>query len=366
MPDSIPGTTAISSLEDAHGGLSYCGYRLQDWIAHGSYEQVAYLLLHGELPDRRALRAFRRRVAAARELSPALRRAVGRIPASTSPMAALRTGVSLLGNFEPPRMARDESARALVRRAERLLGAAPALLAQWYRGRAPRAPAAAGMAAYLLAAFGRPSSSPEAVQALDRSLMLYAEHVINASTLTARVIASTGADLYAAMGGALGALSGPLHGGANEAALTLLQRLGSPAQAVAHIAARLARGERIPGFGHRLYRNGDPRSAAHRRLARQMAEHATTPLAARRLVRAAEAVEQFMLEQRGLHSNVDWYAAALYRTLGIPAALCTPLFACARLAGWAAHVQEQRARGRLVQNPSHYDGPAPRPWPSHG
>jgi 2-methylcitrate synthase len=380
-PDhSLPDVTAISSLDEAQGGLSYRGYSIQGWAAHGSYEQVAYLLLHGELPDQRALRAFQDRVAAARELPAALRRAVGSIPAATHPMAALRSAVSLVGNFEPQRTyrRRHSSALAILRAAERLLGAAPALLVHWYQGRLAGARASIpnatdGMAAYLLAAFSggvrttRASAPPpaEAVRALDISLMLYAEHVINASTLTARVIASTGADLHAAICGALGALAGPLHGGANESALRLLRRLRSPAHAVAEVDAMLARGARVPGFGHRLYREGDPRSAVHRQLALQLAAHERTPPGARRLVRVAEAVEQFMLTRRGLHANVDWYAAALYQALGIPAVLCTPVFACARLAGWSAHVLEQRARGRLIQPASQHDGPAPRPWPAH-
>jgi 2-methylcitrate synthase len=380
VPDSLPDLTAISSLDDAHGGLSYRGYPIQGWAAGGSYEQIAYLLLHGRLPDRRALRAFHQRVAAARELPAALGRAVARIPATTHPMAALRTAVSLLGDFESrtaARAARGRDPGGLVRTAERLLGAAPALLAHWYRGRSVRVRAASGpagsadgMAAYLLAAFGEARSAraappPEAVRALDVSLMLYAEHVINASTLTARVIASTGADLHAAICGALGALAGPLHGGANEASLRLLRSLRSPAHAATQVGAMLARGARVPGFGHRLYRDGDPRSAVHRQLARQLAAHARISPAARRLVRVAEAVEQLMLERRGLHANVDWYAAALYQALGIPMLLCTPVFACARLAGWSAHVLEQRARGRLIQPVSRYDGPAPRPWPAH-
>jgi citrate synthase len=365
MPEVPPDLTAISSIDPAHRGLSYRGYSIADWAIHGSYEQVAYLLLYGELPDRRALSAFHARVAAARELPMALRRAVRRIPGSTHPMAVLRSAVSLLGHFEPEAGGSIRDPRLRTRRhAERLLGAVPALLAHWYRGRPPRgASREGGMADYLLAAVGGASLPLEATRALDRSLMLYAEHVVNASTLTARIIASTGADLHAALCGALGALAGPLHGGANEAALRLLQTLRTPARAVARIDVMLAGGERIPGFGHRLYRHGDPRSEIHRQLAREMAARSGTA-PARRLVRVAEAVEQIMLERRGLHANVDWYAAALYQTLGIPASLCTPVFACARLAGWSAHVLEQRTRGRLIQPLSQYDGPALRPWPA--
>jgi 2-methylcitrate synthase len=373
MPDAnLPDATAISSVEAAHGGLSYRGYAIGAWSVHGNYEQIAYLLLYGELPDARALRAFTARVVAARELPPALRHAVEGIPAVTHPMAVLQGAVSMLGHFEPERLAsRSGTGPGAVRVAERLLGAAPAALAHWYqRTHSRTAPARRGqaesVAGHLLRALTGRAADAQAARALDVSLMLYAEHAINASTFTARVIASTGADFYAAIGGALGALAGPLHGGANEAALRLLRRWRSVDEAVSGVTALLARGERIPGFGHRLYRGDDPRSAVHKALALQLAARADTPAAARRVVYVAEALERCVLERRGLHANVDLYAAALYHLLGIPPELCTPVFACARLAGWSAHILEQRADRRLIQPAALYRGPALKPWPDAG
>ena len=358
--DGIPRSTDVSSLSPAHGGLSYRGYRLSDCIAHGSYEQIAWLLLTGELPTAPQLAGFRRQIRAARVLPLPVRRLLESLPARAHPMEVLRSGVSLLGNLHP-----ETASATPAGLCARLLGAMPAMLLYWHHyhaggRRIATAGAEPSVAAHLLRLLRGLPPDADSARRLELSLLLYAEHVINASSFTARVIASTGGDYHSAIVGALGALGGRAHGGANEDVLRALKPLRSVAQAEAAVRALLQRGERVPGFGHRVYRDVDPRSLVHRELsAQQSAASGDT-----RLHEVAVAVEALVRERKRLPANVDLYAATLYDALGIDARLFTPLFAIARLPGWTAHVFEQRGSARLMQPTLEETGDAPRAWPA--
>lgn len=357
--DGIPRSTAVSSLSPTHEGLSYRGYLLRDCVAHGSYEQIAWLLLSGELPTSAQLAGFRRQIRAARQLPLPLRRLLESLPARAHPMEVLRSGVSLLGNLHPEKPA--ASAGALC---ARLMGALPALLLYWHhfhnrRRRIATAGAEPGVAAHFLRLLHGAKPDAGSAHRLELSLLLYAEHVINASSFTARVITATGGDYHSAIVGAIGALSGPAHGGANEDVLRALKPLKTVEIARLEVAGMLQRGVRVPGFGHRVYREVDPRSVVHRELsAQQSAANGDT-----RLHDVAVAVEALIREQKQLLSNVDLYAATLYDALGIEASLFTPLFAIARLPGWSAHVFEQRQSPRLMQPTLDETTVAPRAWP---
>ncbi|MFT3906643.1 MAG: citrate/2-methylcitrate synthase [Steroidobacteraceae bacterium] len=358
--NGIPLSTTISSLAEAHGGLSYRGFPLRDCFARAaSYEEVAWLLLQGAQPTPKELATFRRHIAAARTLPDELRLSLRALPASAHPMQVLRHTVTWLGMTKSAAHGAAEWQSCAV-----MLGALPAALCYWHHHRRGEqrirgnisAPSVAVHLLHLL--YGK---EPEAAQAraLDRSLILYAEHVVNASSFTARVIASTGADYHSAIAGAIGALSGPLHGGANEAVLSFLSGCATPALALRRAESWLASGKRVPGFGHRVYRRTDPRSQMHR----ELVEMLIAAGADEKRHRVALALENYMWERKRLPANVDFHAATLYSLLGIPADFFTPVFALARLAGWSAHITEQRATGRLIQPLADPAAPPLRLWP---
>lgn len=357
--NGIPLSTALSSLADAHGGLSYRGYPLRDCFARAaSYEEVSWLLLHGALPSTKELSTFRRHIAAARMLPDELRKSLRELPDTAHPMQVLRHSVTWLGMRK--RAARGAEWQACAA----MLGALPAALCYWHHHRRGerrilgniKAPSVAVHLLHLL--YGTEPSRAQA-HALDRSLILYAEHVVNASSFTARVIASTGAGYESCISGALGALSGPLHGGANEAVLVFLSGCATPALALRRAESWLAEGRRIPGFGHRVYRRGDPRSQMHR----ELVEMLIAAGADEKRHRVALALESYMWERKKLPANVDFHAATLYSLLGIPSDFFTPVFALARLSGWSAHIAEQRQTGRLIQPLADPNAPPVRFWP---
>ncbi len=354
----VAGETAISTVEADGRGLRYRGYAIEDLAAHARFEEVAFLLLYGELPDRRALADFEARTARLRAPPAAVTAILDALPGGVHPMDALRSAVSVLGAVEPERGFEGQEAVA-----ERLLAVLPALLLHWYTridtGIAPRSAAdGAGLAeAFLRMLHGR-TPPPTHRRALEVSLILYAEHEFNASTFAARVTASTRADLHSCITTAIGTLRGPLHGGANEAAMAFLDPLADPDAAEAAVLDALRAHRRVMGFGHRVYRGEDPRSALIKPWSRRLAAEARDE----RLFAVSERVEAVMRREKGLFPNLDFYSASLYRFLGIPTALYTPLFACARMAGWAAHVIEQRRVGRLIRPLARYTGPAPRPY----
>ena len=356
----VAGRTAICSLD---GDLRYRGYSIEPLARAGDFEEVAYLLLHGELPTATQRHAFAARIATgARELDSAVIDCLAQLAAacpSASPMDALRTGVSALGQ-----VARDRAPGthdALIAQAERLLGQVPALLAAWMDlaagrpvGPWPEGPVARSLLERLT---GRDPSAEQAA-IFGTTLVLYAEHEFNASTFTARTIVSTGSDMHSGVVGAIGALKGPLHGGANEQVLEVLSAIGSADRAVAWLEQQFAAKRVVMGFGHRVYKNGDVRAKLLGGMCREMARG--TP--AEPLEDLADRIEAMMLDRKGLRPNLDWPAARVYHALGLPVAVFTPIFVVARMSGWTAHIIEQIGDNRLIRPLSLYSGPAPRDY----
>ncbi len=347
----IAGETAISTVED---GLRYRGYAVGDLCDSCTFDEVAHLLLHGELPTAKQLDAFKERVATARRLPEAVKQLFPAVPKWGTPLDALRTAVSMVSLFDPD--VTDNSHEANVRKAERLLGQMPMMIADQYRVRRGLQPVMAkpelGHAANFLYMLRGTEPTADEVKALDVSLILYAEHEYNASTFTARVIVSTQADLHAAVVGAIGALKGPLHGGANEKVMDVLRSTGGVEKAEQWTLDALARKERIMGFGHRVYKAGDVRAGILKAYA---AKAATTPdLTA--WEDTADIVERVMAEKKAMYPNLDWPAGRLYHAMGLDIPLYTPMFAMSRIAGWAAHVIEQLDHNRLIRPRSLYKG----------
>jgi citrate synthase len=352
----VAGETAVSTVA---GGLSYRGYPVTELAEKASFDEVAYLLLHGDLPTARQLDDFRKRVAAARHIPGPLRDLLRALPRGTPPMDALRSAVSVLAHFDPD--AQDSSREADLRKSERLLGQIPVAVAEGWRlsqGLEPVAPRPdlAHAANFLYMLRGK-EPTPDAAKALDVSLILYAEHEFNASTFTARVVTSTESDLHSAVVAAIGALKGRLHGGANEQVMEMLRKTGGPAKAEAWIRAALARKERVMGFGHRVYKAGDVRAGILKAYARRAAEAAGSL----EWEEVAETVERVLASEKNLFPNLDWPAGRLYHALGLETPLYTPIFVMSRVAGWCAHVIEQAGHNRLIRPRARYTGPAPRP-----
>ncbi len=359
LQDVIAGKTAICTVGQAGIGLSYRGYTIEDLTESASFEEVAYLLLFGELPRQGELTDFRRRLCGQKQLPEPLSAVLERIPATAHPMDVLRTGCSMLGCLEPEQSFADQ-----VRAAERLLASLPSMLLYWWRfhqhGERWTPPTDdVSLAESFLQALHGSTPNALAVKAMDASLILYAEHEFNASTFTARVTASTLSDLHSAMTAAIGTLRGPLHGGANEQAMELLSRFSSPDEAETGVMALLASKEKIMGFGHRVYRKADPRSAVAYRWAKEFVAEDED----RRLLAVAERIDSVMRREKRLFPNLDFYSAVLYRFLNIPTPLYTPLFVLSRVTGWAAHVFEQRADNRLIRPGADYTGPVERTFP---
>jgi citrate synthase len=352
----IAGETAISTIVD---GLSYRGYPVTELAEKTSFDEVAYLLLHGELPNAAQLAAFQKRVAAARQLPAPLSALFKALPRAVAAMDALRTAVSALAHFEPE--VDDSSRDANVRKAERLLGQIPVAVAEQARVSKGSAPVAAradlGHAANFLYMLRGTEPVPAATRALDVSLILYAEHEFNASTFTARVVCSTESDLHSAITAAIGALKGRLHGGANEKVMDLLRATGGPENAEQWVRAALARKERLMGFGHRVYKAGDVRAGILKRYAQEAAATAGQT----KWEGAAAIIENVLASEKNLFPNLDWPAGRLYHALGLEVPLYTPIFVMSRVTGWSAHFIEQQQHNRLIRPRGLYNGPARRP-----
>ncbi|MCQ6557750.1 bifunctional 2-methylcitrate synthase/citrate synthase [Paenibacillus mendelii] len=358
LAEVIAGQTEISTVGKQGIGLTYRGYSIQDLAAFATFEETAYLLIHGKLPNEPELRQYRSKLAGLRSLPPRLRTILELLPDTTHPMDVLRTGISALGAIEP-----EEEGRTQADIADRLLACCGSILLYWHHYQASGArieaetssESIAGQFLHLLHG-RRPSELHE--KALDVSLILYAEHEFNASTFAARVTASTCSDFYSAITTGIGTLRGPLHGGANEAAMELIEGYRHPDDAETGILQMLAMKKRIMGFGHRVYSVSDPRSDIIKEWSRTLALDAEN----KRLYVISERIEQVMQREKKLFANLDFYSASAYRSMGIPTGLFTPIFVLARLSGWSAHIIEQRANNRLIRPNAYYSGPEPKMW----
>ena len=349
------GETAICTVGKEGFGLSYRGYTIEDLAAKAGFEEVAYLLLYGELPTGAQLTGYRKLLAGQRGLPASLKVALELLPATTHPMDVLRTGCSVLGCLEPERGLDRAGA---VAAGNRLLAAFPSMLLYWYHftkngTRIETQTDAPNIAAHFLHLLhGKPAPEPH-VRAMDVSLVLYAEHEFNASTFTVRVITSTLADFHSAVVGGIGALRGPLHGGANEAAMELIELYRTPDEAEKGLLEKLAKKELIMGFGHRVYKQADPRSAIIQEQSRALASAAGDTV----IYPVSERIDAVMRREKGMFTNLDFYSASAYRFLNIPTPMFTPIFVISRISGWTAHAIEQREHNRLIRPAADYTGP---------
>jgi citrate synthase len=352
--------SAVSSIDPEEGVLMYRGYDIADLAEHATYEEAAYLLLHGELPDGGELAGFHEALSE-RDLPEHVCALIDASAATALPMDALRTAVSALAFTDPDRGANDREAG--IRKATRLIAQAPSVVARYHRRRGGLDPVdpdpGLGYSENFLAMLHGEQPSEQAARAFDIAMILHAEHEMNASTFTARVIAGTGADLHAAIVGGIAALSGPLHGGANEAAMKLFERFGSADRTPDEVRGMLERKEKLFGFGHPLYRAYDPRALILKQISHEFAQDAGEP----NWYAITEAAETTVFEEKGLYPNVDLYSASVYTYLGIPTDLFTPLFAASRIAGQAAHILEQQADNKIIRPSAEYVGPERRSFP---
>ena len=352
------GETAICTVGKEGFGLSYRGYTIEDLAAKAGFEEVAYLLLYGELPTRAQLTEYRTLLAGMRGLPDGVKTALELLPASTHPMDVLRTGCSVLGCLEPEKGLDRASA---VAAGNRLIAAFPSMLLYWYQftktgKRIETQTDDPNIAAHFLHLLSGKPAPESHVRAMDVSLVLYAEHEFNASTFTVRVITSTLADFHSAIVGGIGALRGPLHGGANEAAMDLIELYQTPDEAEKGLLEKLAKKELIMGFGHRVYKKADPRSAIIQEESKTLAAAAGDTV----VYPVSERIDAVMRREKGMFTNLDFYSASAYRFLGVPTPMFTPIFVISRISGWTAHVIEQRERNRLIRPAADYTGPEVR------
>lgn len=364
LRDVVAGESAICTvIGDAdlpEGRLIYRGYDIRDLAQHASFEEVVYLLWYGDLPTRRQLTELERELQERRLLPAEILDLMHRLPRQATPMDVLRTTVSALQLFDPAE--NDDSEQANHRKALALTAQMPTLVTAWHRIRSGDEPvpppAGANTAEAFLVMLTGEQPAPVAVKSLDTALILHADHELNASTFAARVTAATLADVHSAITSAIGALIGPLHGGANEGVLRMLREIGDVSRVDAYIRDKLARHQKIMGIGHAVYRTRDPRASFLREMSRQLGESQHDL----KLWEMSRKVEDLMLREKGLNANVDFYSASTYNALGIPMDLFTPVFAVSRIAGWTAHVLEQYANNKLIRPRAEYIGPMDRKY----
>ncbi|GAB2716554.1 bifunctional 2-methylcitrate synthase/citrate synthase [Halomonas garicola] len=352
------GETALCTVGKSGSGLTYRGFDIQTLANNARFEEVAYLLLKGKLPNRAELDAYVARLKSLRGLPDALRTVLEQIPADAHPMDVMRTGASMLGNLET-----EESFDAQQDVADRFVAALPSIIAYWYRfshggERIDTQTDDESTGAHFLHLLHGKAPSRLHADAMNVSLILYAEHEFNASTFTARVCASTLSDLHSCVTGAIGTLRGPLHGGANEAAMEMIEGFDSPGDAERGMLEKLERKEKIMGFGHAIYRESDPRNAIIKKWAEKLADDVGDTV----LYPVSVRCEEVMWREKKLFCNADFFHASAYHFMDIPTKLFTPIFVMARVTGWCAHVFEQRANNRIIRPSADYTGPEHCDW----
>lgn len=351
----VVGDTAICTVGKAGLGLTYRGYDIHDLAKHAEFEEAAYLLIYGKLPSQSELASYKKKLMSYREIPQALKSVLETIPADTHPMDVLRTACSMLGNLEP-----EIQTNTQENIADRLLAATPGMLLYWYHfhkdgnriSTYTDEPLLAGHFLHLL--HGK-NPNKLAEETMNVSLILYAEHEFNASTFAARVTTSTLSDFYSAIVAGIGTLRGPLHGGANEAAMELIEKFKTPDEAEAGLRKMLAAKEKIMGFGHRVYKISDPRSDIIKKYSEQLSKKAKDGY----LYPVSERIEKIMWDEKKLFPNADFYSATAYHFCGIPTFMFTPIFVMSRISGWSSHIIEQRKDNRLIRPDANYTGPQP-------
>ena len=354
----VAGETALCTVGKSGAGLTYRGYDIADLAEKAQFEEIAYLLLRGKLPNRQELDAYTKKLQSLRGLPAALKTVLEQIPKDAHPMDVMRTGCSMLGNLET-----EEDFSEQDDKIDRMLAVFPSIITYWYRFahdgvRIETDSDVDSIGGHFLELLHGKKPRELHERVMNVSLILYAEHEFNASTFTARVCASTLSDIHSCVTGAIGSLRGPLHGGANEAAMALIQKFKTPEEAEEGLMGMLERKEKIMGFGHAIYKESDPRNAIIKQWSKKLAEEVGDTV----LYPVSERCEAVMWREKKLFCNADFFHASAYHFMGIPTELFTPIFVMSRVSGWTAHVKEQRENNRIIRPSADYTGPADAKW----